>query len=502
MSFTVFAAAARDWPQYRGPNHDGVSTDRINKNWIGSVTNPVWLVYLSNGLTSLTVSDGRVFTQVASDLDTDGLAHKESCVALSAINGSILWSTEIDASVAPLFPDLGVGFGDDGPRSTPVIENGSVYVLSSYLKLYRLNATNGAIVWNTNLVAAFGGSVIPWQSAASPVVENGLIYVNGNAPTSALMAFSVTNGSLVWRSQNENMTHSTPVLTTMNGLRQLIFATQRGLVSLDPLTGNLLWRTNYPFSYSGSLAASPAVYSNVVFVTGFYSQGSAAFEILYTNATQVPRLLWSSTAHQSHWATPVCYQGCLFGQFTPDNANAQLRCFDLWTGAPKWATNNFGRGAVLLVDDHLLIVTERGDLVLAKPNTNAYTEVARFLAMPDYYDATNKCWNAPAVCDGKVYVRSTSYAAAFDLSVPDLQLDSPERVPEDKLQLTIRTANGTPVDSNRVPIMEVRASTDLALSAAQWTKLTDTLTLTNGIVRVTNLDATPPHRFFIVAEPK
>jgi outer membrane protein assembly factor BamB len=288
-------------------------------------------------------------------------------------------------------------------------------------------------------------------------------------------------------------------------VRQLIFATQSGLVSLDPQTGSQLWQTNYPFTYSTSLAASPAVYSNLVFITMNYFRGSAAFEIQYTNATHLPRLLWSSTAHGSHWSTPVCYQGCLFGQFTPDSADAQLRCLDLRTGALKWATNSFGRGSVLLVDDHLLVITERGDLVLAEPDPNSYTEVTRFLAMPDFHTDTNKCWNAPAVSDGKVYVRSTSYAAAFDLSVPsvpDLQLDLPQLVPPDKLQLTIRTANGTPVDSNRVPVMELLANSDLAGLLAQWTKLTNTLTLTNGVVRVTDVDATPPARFFIVSEPK
>jgi hypothetical protein len=156
----------------------------------------------------------------------------------------------------------------------------------------------------------------------------------------------------------------------------------------------------------------------------------------------------------------------------------------------------------MIVDDRLLIVTERGELVLANLNTNAYTEVARFLAMPDYNDATNKCWNAPALAEGRLYVRSTANVAAFDLSLPNLRLDSPQPIPPDRLQLTVRTVNGTPVDSNRLPSLEVRAGTDLALSPAQWTKLTNVLTLTNGVVRVTNVDAAPSPRFFIVTEPK
>src|SRR5207249_3373082 len=147
-------------------------------------------------------------------------------------------------------------------------------------------------------------------------------------------------------------------------------------------------------------------------------------------------------------------QGHLFGQFTPDGADAQLRCINLTNGALNWAVNGFGRGSVLLVDDHLLAITERGQLVLAKPETNAYTEVARFLAITNYSGGGNKCWNALAVCDGKVYVRSTAYAAAFDLSVPDLKLDPPKPESINKFQLTIRTIDGTPVNSNRLTGME------------------------------------------------
>ncbi len=142
------ASPAAEWTQYRGPTHDGVSSERINKNWTGSVTNPVWLVHLTNGLTSLTVGGGRVFTQVARDTDGDaeGLPDKEYCVALSTTNGARLWATEVDSHVSFLYPQGGVGSTDDGPRTTPTLSGGSVYVLSSYLKLHRLNATNGQVI--------------------------------------------------------------------------------------------------------------------------------------------------------------------------------------------------------------------------------------------------------------------------------------------------------------------------------------------------------------------
>src|SRR2546430_1515318 len=140
FSLAACAGMAVEWPQYRGGNHDGVSTDRITPRWTGSVTNPVWLVSVSNGLCSLSVGGGRVFTQIRRIID---FTDSDVCVALTATNGTELWATPVEAAD---YPHGGVGL-DDGPRSTPTYDSGSVYVLSSYLKLYRLNATNGAVIW-------------------------------------------------------------------------------------------------------------------------------------------------------------------------------------------------------------------------------------------------------------------------------------------------------------------------------------------------------------------
>jgi len=503
FSIAVVATAA-EWPQYRGPTHDGVSTDRINKQWTGSVTNPVWVVNLTNGLTSLTVGGGRVFTQVGGNLLEEPpylLARKDYCVALSATNGAVLWSTETETSDTPLYPNLGVGYTDDGPRSTPTLSGDSVYVLSSYLKLYRLNATNGAVIWSTNLVSGFSGSVIPWQNAASPVIENGLVFVNANSGTESLMAFNATNGALVWRSQNEGMTHSTPVLTTMHGMRQLIWATQSGLVSLNPQTGALLWKSSHPFGYTTSIGASPVVHQDHVFITANYNMRAYAVQIVLSNSVQVPEPRWTNTTQQSHWSTPVAYAGHLYGMFYPDNANGQLRCIDLATGTTRWSAGNFGRSGLLLAGTNLLCLTERGSLVLVAAQTNAYQELGRFLAIPNYHPDTNKCWNAPAVSDGQVFVRSTAYAARFDLSQPELTLDAPQLTSGNQLSLAVRTATGAPLDSNRLANLDVRVATNAALPPWQWTKLTNAIVLSNGIGRMTNVDASPPRRFFITTEP-
>jgi outer membrane protein assembly factor BamB len=497
---SIFTCAGWEWPQFRGVNHDGISTDRIITDWTGAVTNPVWRVPLTNALCSLVVNGGRVYTQTIRPVQD---LPKEICVALSATNGVELWATPLDNAS---YPNGGVGY-DDGPRSTPAVAEGGVFVLTSYLKLYRLNATNGAVVWQKDLQSLYGSVVIPWQNAASPLIANGLIYLNANTRSNSLMAFRTTDGSLAWRAQNDGLTHSTPLLATIHGVPQVIFATQQGVISVDPNGGNLLWRANYPFLYSTSLGASPVVWDDVVFITGarVYGMGSVAYQASLSDNVWTASRLWWTNATAAHWMTPVCHDGHLYGQFgifSFDGPNAQLTCLDIRTGVVKWQTAGFGRGGTVLVNNQIVSLTERGQLVLVKADTNAYVELGRFQAILNYNLDTNKCWNSPAVSDGKIFVRSSSFVAAFDLSLPALKLEPPQFAGADKVALTVGSVNGTPLTSNRVAGMEVLAATNPVESFSQWVKLTNGLALTNGRVRVDNIDSSGhSRRYFIVKEP-
>jgi outer membrane protein assembly factor BamB len=516
-------AAATDWPNYRGPTRDGVSTDRVVTNWSGLVTNPVWLVPVTNSFSSFAVSGGLAHSQVNRFLNS---TNREVCVALSITNGAELWARDLDDCYYPI--DVGVG-SNDGPRTTPSVVGDAVYVLTSYLKLYRLAATNGATIWQKDLLALYGGVIEDNQNSASPVTEDGLIFVNtcagttvlGGVGVSNLMAFSTTDGALVWRSRNENMTLSTPIMATIHGVRQVIFATRTGVVSLNPTNGAFLWKFTYPFTVSAmaELIVSPVVYNDIVFIMGprVYSMGSVAYRVNLTNSTWSTTQIWAKTGNTAAndtvgtwWTTPVVLDGFLYGQIGnqatgtggENNDTCPLKCVDIQTGTIKWATNNFGRGGVLIVNKQLVVITEKGELVLVQPNTNAYTELGRFQAIPGYDINTNKCWNTPAVADGKIYIRSTYFGAMYDLSVPGLKLDTPTPQPPGRFQLTVRTSDGSAVNSNRLTGMEVRASTDLVSSPEAWPKLTNQLVLTNGVVVVTNVDSTTPVRYFIVTEPK
>ncbi len=149
----------------------------------------------------------------------------------------------------------------------------------------------------------------------------------------------------------------------------------------------------------------------------------------------------------------------------------------------------------MLVNSSVVALTEAGILVLIRPTPDGYVELGRFQAV------TGKCWNCPAVCDGRVYVRSTSQAACYDLSISELRLSCSGLVKGTGLEMTVSTANGRPLDSNRLARIQVLATKDLDAPVGQWTKLTNELVLTNGWVRVAPVDTSAAgQQFFRVAE--
>lgn len=507
LALLAFPAAGwgTDWPQYRGPTSLGVSPDPILTSWPEGGPPVLWRnASLTNGFSCLVVSQGRAFTLISKQ---DAGGRFEYCVGLDAATGTELWATPI--GVAPWDPAVSYNGGagtfpyvtGDGPRTTPCVASGRVVALSGRMNLVGLNATNGSVVWSNNLKTAYGASEIAWENGASPCLDQDLVFVNLNtaADNRTLAAFRIADGSLAWSSQNEGLTHATPVVATIEGVRQVIFPTVSGLVSLERNTGALLWKFAYPFGpISTSMGAGPVVYSNLVYCTAAYFRGAAAARITYSNSTwTVTQLYYKNSSaglnYRSIWMTPVCHEGYVYTLCGENSSflTPPLNCIELSTGELKWSTNNFGMGGLILVDTNLVVLTEDGQVVLARATPAAYHELARYRAFD--LDAANpgKCWNNPTYADGRLYARSTRGGIALDVSVPlpppPLTLLPPRFLNSTQLQLVVSTANGTPIPSNRLPKIEVRSTNSLGGPPLQWPRLTNPLVLApDGLARLTN----------------
>jgi len=216
-------ALAVDWPQYRGPTTDGISPDLISTNWPATGPPVVWPnMSLTNGFSTFAVSQGRGFVLISRDDGSGQLL--DYCVAVDAATGANIWATPIGNE--PWDPnytgDGGAGvapyYKGDGPRTTPAVKDGRVVALAGQFygefHLVCMNTTNGSVLWSNELVSAYGASTIAWDNAASPCLDDDLIFVNLNSSTNNqnLVAFRMADGSMAWSSQNENVTHATPVV--------------------------------------------------------------------------------------------------------------------------------------------------------------------------------------------------------------------------------------------------------------------------------------------------
>jgi outer membrane protein assembly factor BamB len=402
-----------DWPQYRGPNHDGTSPEKILTQWPAGGLTQVWKTPLKNGFSSFTLGDGKAYTLVTRDFAG---ASQEACVALDAATGKELWAVPMGVGSAKYDGGGDSGApgnnGGDGARSTPSYDDGKVYAYSSQMTLKCLSAADGKQIWSCDMKREHAGRNIHWDSAASPLVDGDWVFIAGGGPGQSLLAFDKKDGHVVWKGQDDEMTQSTPVAATILGARQIIFYTSKGLVSVAPATGAVLWRL--PLPSNGAAGASPVVSGDVVYVSRAYSIGAAACKITKTDggftATQLWRVPGNDDANQ--WSTPVAVNGYVYGLFGQAQfATGPLKCIDLATGKVKWSKTGFGPGGINLVDGNLLVLSDAGDLVLVKADPDAYTELARSKVL------AGKCWNSVAISNGHIYARSTKEGVSLDLSV-------------------------------------------------------------------------------------
>ena len=408
LSIGASALTGAPWPQYRGLNSDGKTAEKISTKWPAAGSKEVWKSPMSAGFSSLTVGGGAAFTQISRMVEG---ANQEVLLAVDAASGKELWTYPLGPTKFEGGGDSGAegNTGGDGPRSTPSYDGGRVYVMSAKLKLVCLDAKTGKQVWTRDLMKENAGRNISWLNAASPLIEGDLVFVAGGGEGQALLGIHKLTGAVVWKGQDDKMTHATPVAATVLGVRQVIFFTQTGLVAVVPASGEVLWR--HDFLYKVSTAASPVVAGDVVYCSAGYTVGAGTVKITKESGKLKATELWRKPGKlMNHWSTPVFKDGYLYGMFGfKEYGSCPLKCVDLMTGDEVWSQPGFGPGNVTLADDKLVVLGDAGQLVVVEASPKAYTELARAKVV------AGKCWSTPTVSDGKVFVRSTQEGVCVDV---------------------------------------------------------------------------------------
>jgi outer membrane protein assembly factor BamB len=343
-----------NWPSFRGPGHDGKSTESIA--WPTNGPRQLWKINVGIGHSAVSVVGDRAYT-MGNTNDTDTI------FSIDVATGKIVWTHSYPCNEK-------VGIKDyDGPFATPTVANGVVYTLSRKGDVFALDARDGKVIWSRNIVKeddvrppGFGGL------AGSPLILGDKLILNGSPGG---MALDAKTGKTLWKSGAGPGGHATPVPLRIGQKTYLAIHSPRALTIVDAADGKQTWTTERRQPI-GVNAPDPVVDGTKVFVTAGRAFGGALFDV--TGATTP---LWEQEGLSSHWHTSVLLNGYLYG---PDGNNSEgagrsptsLRCLDWKTGEIKWSEPKLEFNGLISVGGKLLILTEVGDLVLAEASPAAY----------------------------------------------------------------------------------------------------------------------------------
>jgi outer membrane protein assembly factor BamB len=397
------ALPADDWPQWRGPNRDGVFAETgLLETFPAEGLKVRWRAEVGWGFSSPVIAQGRVFV---SDARLQEPKILEQVLCFDEATGKSLWTF----SHPTTWPDWAFVPGQEAlPNGTPLVQDGKVYSLGPMgHRLFCLAAASGKLLWKKDLREEYQIDETAGLSA-SPLIEGKLLIVlTGGKPSAGVVALDKDTGEEVWKALDEYVAHSSPIVINSDGKRQLIVWTLESVSSLDPVTGQPYWREKFKAGGSSSVVSTPVFSANRLLINGLMLELNAdkpAAKVLWPNRPQ-QRLLCSTS-------TPLLLGDYVYG----GESSGKLVCRDASTGKEIWQTDKatdakYGSTTSMhltLNGDSVLLFNERGELIRARLTPEGYHELSRTsLIEPTYGSSGRKVvWAAPAFANRHVFVRS------------------------------------------------------------------------------------------------
>lgn len=385
------ADSTSDWPCFRGPAVDGLSTEKgINKNWNAKPPKELWRVDMGNrGFSGPSVVGDKVFI-------IDRKENQDIVRAIALADGKDVWRFPYEESTGENY-----GFA----RATPTYDAGKLYTLSAGGQLYCLNAADGKPVWNVNIQKQYKGQMPQWHYSMSILIDGDVAVTCPGGANGAVVTLNKTDGKLIWAGGGSDIPgYATPVVATIQNVKQYVIFGGTSAFGVDAKSGKQLWRIPWKTQYDVN-AATPIVLGNSVFITSNYRRGCALIDVAADGA----KIRWENKEIQSHFNTPVFYQGSLYGTSDPN----KLVCLDPQTGAARWTQKGFGKGGLVGIDGTVIgIDGVTGEVIMAALDPTAYKELGRIALLKG---GDKQYWTAPIVAAGKLIVRDKSALVCLDL---------------------------------------------------------------------------------------
>lgn len=386
---------AGDWPQFLGKTRDGVYADPdIASTWPAEGPKVLWKRDVGQGFAGPVVAEGKLVLFHRVD-------DKERVECLDAKSGAAVWSADYPTTYQDDF-----GF-DEGPRATPAIADGRIFTYGAEGSLHCWEFKTGKGIWAVDTKKEFDSPKGYFGRACSPLVEGKSVVLNIGARGAGIVAFDVETGKVLWKATDDAASYSSPTAAAIHGKRYVLVLTRAGLVALEPQTGKVYFDFHFRSRMDASVnAATPLVIDDLIFVSASYGTGAALLRF----DEKGPEKIWAGDGILSnHYATCVQAGGFLYGFDGRQEQGPNLRCVEMKTGMVRWSEDGFGAGTVTLAGGKLLILTEKGELLVAPATPEGFKPAARAQVLP--FDSRAY----PAIADGLFYARSKDKLVCVDL---------------------------------------------------------------------------------------
>lgn len=391
------------WKDFRGPERSGVSRQPgLLRSWPESGPKVIWQRALGEGFSGISV---------AGDLACTGFAVEEDefLGCFKVADGELVWRERIGKK---FYEEFG-----NGPRATPTIDGDAVYGLSSDGLLVAAGLADGKVLWKVDLAKRYpivitqtGPGNIPFPEitpkpqaghSSSPLVDGELIVVyTGSGHGRSVVALDKMTGEERWTALDSEIGYSSMAPATFSGQRQFVLVAHQELVSLSP-AGEVLWRHPWAMTISQPLVLPP----DKIFVSTSYDVGALVVQVQKVGERFETNQVWKSRVLKNFWGSSVYYEGHLYGF-----DNATLRCVSAESGETRWAKRGMGKGNLVIADGMLIILGDRGQLVLAKASPESFEQTGEAVRLLE-----GRVWTAPSVDDGRLFLRDAQHMFCVDL---------------------------------------------------------------------------------------
>lgn len=384
---------------FLGSRRDGeVRGIHLARDWSAQPPRVLWRQPIGPAWSGFAIVDGRAFTQ-------EQRGDKEAVSAYDLETGALVWQHSYPARYETTL-------GGIGPRATPSVGGGRVFARGALGRLVALDQNSGRLLWARDFGPDHGGGSLEWGQSGSPLLVNDRVIVNvGGNNGYSVVAYDAATGDVIWHGGDDPLSYSSVITAELSGQAQVISFNGNSVTAFALVDGTALWRI--PFVGGQPNVAAPVpLPGDRLLVSAGYGVGSKLLQLQQIGDTFEVSWIWETPRLKSKFANIVTYQGSVYGL-----DDGTLVCLDPETGERRWKAGRYGHGQLLLVEDLLLVQTEKGAVVLIEPNPTELRELGRFEAL------SGKAWNPPALAGSTLLVRNDREMVAYQLPLASASTD-------------------------------------------------------------------------------